>query len=199
METKLGSYKSRSLVQERVACILLAAFLSFSSIWPPRPVPLSAIFTCQPIVLVLLARVCAPSLCSWPGLPSQQHKSHDTSVTHLSPPWARIPSQLSFRSTLGEAWDMTQSRVNFQTKDSHDKNCARTLWKQQREGTWIWVAILLLVEGVLFRVHVSQAHRNHILIHLLWLGFIIGSMVLWGKWGFREEEVKGRNTKGEED
>ena len=71
----------------------------------------------QPIVLRLLAGAGALSLslCSWPGLASQKHTSQNTPVTHLSPPWNRIPFLLCIRSTLAGRGIDTEQRVNFKT------------------------------------------------------------------------------------
>lgn len=69
----------------------------------------------QPIVLPLLAGVGALSLslCSWPGLASQKYTSQNVPVTHLSPPWNRIPFLLCIRSTPVGRWDRHRAEGEF--------------------------------------------------------------------------------------
>lgn len=69
----------------------------------------------QPIVLRLLAGAGALSLslCSWPGLASQKHTPQNTPVTHLSPPWDRIPFLLCIRPTPAGRWDRHGAEGEF--------------------------------------------------------------------------------------
>lgn len=69
----------------------------------------------QPIVLPLLAGAWALflSLCSWPGLVSQKHTPQNMPVTHLSPPWDRIPFLLCIRPTPAGRWDRHGAEGEF--------------------------------------------------------------------------------------
>ena len=97
VQTKLESYKILSLlVQELVACILLAVFLSFSFICPPLPVWLSVMFThsthcpspagrgpcCFPLALQL----------AWPCISGTQIPEYSCHSPEPSPGQNPIPS-----------------------------------------------------------------------------------------------------------
>lgn len=116
LETKLGIYRSlRLLVQELVACILLAVFLSFPLSAHHSQSDCQQCLQVQPIVLPLMAGAWALflSLCSWPGLVSQKHTPQNMPVTHLSPPWDRIPFLLCIRPTPAGRWDRHGAEGEF--------------------------------------------------------------------------------------